>query len=163
MDNLFVTFNKNSEIGENTALRLQTLSNLYGFSVLLPYRNSHNISSETKSRINNSKFVLSFCIDNFSEALQQDLEYAVAKNKPIVVIYDHNQPKKIDFNGKSNVKEVFIDYSNIDENLHDISGFVKEQFEEIKSNEKEKLISGIGVVVLIGLGLLAAWAFSEKE
>jgi hypothetical protein len=35
MENLFVTYNKNSEIEENTALRLQTLSNLYGFSVFV--------------------------------------------------------------------------------------------------------------------------------
>ncbi len=165
MENLFVTYNKNAEIEENTALRLQTLSNLYGFSVLLPYRlNSLNISTETKTRINNSKFVLAFCIEYFSPSLKQELDYALTVNKPIVVIYDQSEGKKINFPNNSNVKEVYIDYDNTDATLHEVSKFIKSKFSEIQKNEADKNGSAIGIaIVALGLGLLAAWALSEKE
>jgi len=164
MKNVFITYNNNSEIGENTALRMQTLSNLYGFSVFLPYRISKsNISRETKERINNSRFILAFSIGRYSKILKNELEYALSRKKPIIIIYDKKEKNKIHFPNKSNVKEVIIDYYNTDKALHQISDFLDQQFNnaEIKQKKNENAIGT--ALVGIGLGLLAYWALSDKN
>ena len=92
------------------------------------------------------------------------MDYALTLNKPIVVIYDQSEGKKINFPNNSNVKEVYLDYSNTDKNLHEISEFIKNKFSEIQKNETDKIGSAIGItIVALCLGLLTAWALSEKE
>ncbi|MEA3495237.1 MAG: hypothetical protein U9R42_04300 [Bacteroidota bacterium] len=161
MKNIFITYNKNSEIGENTALRMQTLQSLYGLKIFLPYRlHSKSISNETKIRIEKSRFILAFSIDKFTETLKEELEYALAKNKPVVVIYDEQQGKNIKFNKNKNVEEVYIDYYNTDEALHQISDFLRTKFSNAEKKQTENAI-GIGLVA-IGLGLLVNWALTDK-
>jgi len=164
MKNVFITYNNNSEIGENTALRMQTLSNLYGFSVFLPFRiGKSTISQETKERINNSRFILAFSIGKYSKILRDELEYALSKNKPIIIMYDRKEKNKIHFPNKNNVKEVLIDYYNTDEALHQISNFLDEQFNDIKLKQ-QKNENAIGTALVgIGLGLLAYWTLSDSK
>jgi len=163
MKNILITYNSNSEVEENTALRMQTLSNLYGYTVLLPYRiNSTVISGETKTRIGNSRFVLAFCLDAFSEILKQDLDYALTQNKPIIVIYDETKGRKINFPNNSNVREVFIDYYHTDEALHEISTFIGSKFTEEEQKQKKAETALGTALVAVGLGLLTYWAFSNK-
>ena len=162
MKKVFITYNKNSEIGENTALRMQTLSNLYGYSVLLPYRlHNANISVETKKRIDNSRFILAFSINGFSPTLKNELDYALKKSKPIIVIYDYKEGRTINFPNNADVKEVSIDYYNTNEALHQISEFLDSKFTDIELKNKNTE-NAIGVALVgIGLGLLAYWALSE--
>ena len=164
MKNVFITYNNNSDIGENTALRMQTLSNLYGFSVFLPFRIGHSdISFETKERIDNSRFILAFAIGRYSRILKNELEYALSKKKPIIIIYDKKERNKIKFPNRSNVKEVIIDYYNTDEALHQISNFLNEQFADLNSRKKSNE-HAIGTALIgIGLGLLAYWALSDNR
>ncbi len=55
----------------------------------MPYRTSDTINLETKNRIKNSSFVLSFSPDEFpSENLNKELNYADQINKPIVIAFD---------------------------------------------------------------------------
>lgn len=163
MKNIFITYNKSSEVEENTALRMQTLSSLYGLTVNLPFRlQSQDISSETKKRITNSRFVLAFSIDDFTDTLRQDLDFALTENKPIIVIYDTNKGRNINFPNNANVEEVFIDYYNTDDALHQISKFLKARFVELDKNQK-KNENALGIaLVAVGLGLLASWALAEK-
>ncbi len=164
MKNVFITYNNNSEIGENTALRMQTLSNLYGFSIFLPYRiGKSNISRETKERINNARFILAFSIGRYSKILKHEIEYALSKNKPIIIIRDKKEKNIFHFPDKSNVKEVLIDYYNTDEALHQISDFLEKQFNNIELKQK-KNENAIGTALVgIGLGLLAYWALSDNN
>lgn len=164
MKNVFITYNHNSEIGENTALRMQTLSNLYGYSVQLPYRlQNSTISSETKARISKSKFILAFAMNDLTEVLRNELEFALGKNKPIIVIYDQAEGETIDFYDNANVKTVFIDYYKTEDALHKISVFLEEKFRGIEQ-QKRNTENAIGTALVgIGLGLLAYWALSGKK
>lgn len=55
MSNIFISYNPNEEIEQNTALRMQTIASLYNISVELPARQQipakAKISSETQNRI----------------------------------------------------------------------------------------------------------------
>lgn len=166
MSNVFVTYNKNSEIGENTALRLQTLSSLYGFNVDLPYRVNESINSETKNRIKSSSFILSFSPDNFiSNNLIQELSYADKINKPIVIAFNkfHTQPE-IPVDG-SNVKFFPIDFYDIDNSINQIAEFLEEALKNNSVNHfNEKQNDGLAkVLITLGIGLLAAWVLSSNE
>ena len=166
MNNVFVTYNKNSEIGENTALRLQTLSSLYGFNVNLPYRINETVNSETKNRIDKASFVLCFSPDNFlSKNLIAELSYADKINKPIVIAFDKNylQPK-IPVSGK-NVKFFSVNFYDIDSSINQIASFLEEALKngKVKNNTQNSNDGLAKVLVTLGIGLLAAWALSSKE
>jgi hypothetical protein len=167
---IFISYNHNSQPEESTALRLQTISNLYGLSVSLPYRlrNISNISSETKTRIENSSFVVAFCIDGLTKLLNEELSFAISKNKPLIVIYDNAKGKKINFKDNVNVKEVFVDFTKTDDALHKIAEFLRTSLSKTyvkKTTQKtQNEDSGLGIALLgIGLGLLAAWSLSKEN
>ena len=166
MDNVFVTYNKNSEIGENTALRLQTLSSLYGFNVDLPYRINNTINSETKNRISKASFVLCFSPDDFtSDNLTNELAYADQINKPIVIAFDKNYSKPmIPVSGK-NVKFFPIDFYDIDNSINEIARFLEKTLKtkSVRNNTQNSNGGLAKVLVTLGIGLLAAWVLSSKE
>ncbi|RME17469.1 MAG: hypothetical protein D6799_03855, partial [Bacteroidetes bacterium] len=110
---VFVTFNPNSEVEERTALRLQTIANLYGVEVLLPYRRiSNKLSSETKNRIDRSRIVIAFSGSKLTSHLKQELIYAKSQNKTIVVIYNTSIGKNLIFKDYEKVQEFYLDYDN---------------------------------------------------
>lgn len=167
MDNVFVTYNKNSEIGENTSLRLQTLSSLYGFNVDLPYRISNTINSETKKRIENASFVLCFSPDNFTSGnLIHELTYADKINKPIVIAFDKNNLEpKIPISG-SNVKFFPVNFYDIDDAINEIARFLENvsKPKSITNHSNKNPNDGLAkVLVALGIGLLAAWVLSSEE
>jgi len=165
---IFITYNHESKAEESTALRLQTISNLYGFSINLPNRLGVNktVSNETMLRILNSNFVVAFCIDGLDELLKNEVQYAISINKPLIVIYDNEKRKTINFENISNVIEVFVDFNKTDDALHSIAEFLRrklvaDESKLISGTEKD---SGLGIALLgIGLGLLAAWSFSQDN
>jgi len=167
MENIFITYNPSSEAESNTALRLQTISNLYGISVLLPYRhkNETEINSETHNRIERSQFIVAFCLNKLTKHLKQELETSIQLKKPIIIIYDKYGNNKINFGKYMNVKEVFVDFNDIDSASHTIASFLKEKLKIAKSTKvtkKEKSNNGLGLALIgVGLGLLALWALSK--
>jgi len=167
-NNIFITYSPISQAEESTALRLQTISNLYGLSVALPYRqlNNTSINFETKNRIDNSTFVVAFCVEGLTEFVKAELDYAISKKKPIIVIYDVAQGETLNFNSNANINEVFVDFNKTDEALHNIADFIRSKIglTKIKPTQKPNNESGLGVALLgIGLGLLAAWALSKEN
>lgn len=167
---IFISYNHNSQHEESTALRLQTISNLYGFNISLPYRlrNVSTTSIETKTRIDHSSFVVAFCIDGLTKLLKDELKYAITKKKPLIVIYDRAKGKKINFKDNINVKEVFVDFTKTDDALHTIAEFLRSILSKATVNKTARKTqnedSGLGVALLgIGLGLLAAWALSKDK
>ena len=167
--NIFITYNPKSESEESTALRLQTISNLYGLNILLPYRiGTTGLSLETKSRIDKSYFVVSFCIERLSKQQKEDLTFAIQQKKAIIVLYDANKDVKINFKGVPNVKEIHVDFTKTDEALHNIADFLRKKLVGSSVNKvtrkKQDDESGLGIALLsIGLGLLAAWTFSNEK
>ncbi len=167
---IFISYNHNSQPEESTALRLQTISNLYGLSVSLPYRlrNTSSITNETQTRIENSSFVVAFCVDGLTKLLKEELSYAISKKKPLIVIYDSAKGKKINFKDNVNVKEVFVDFTKTDDALHKIAEFLRTSLAASTTKKTTKKTqnedSGLGIALLgIGLGLLAAWALSKDK
>ncbi|PTX61067.1 hypothetical protein C8N46_105223 [Kordia periserrulae] len=168
MKNVFVTYNVGSESGENTALRLQTLSNLYGFNVDLPYRGvfGNLLHSETKKRIERSSFILSFSTDlHQSENLKNELIYADSIGKPIVIAFNQHQNKpNIPVKG-NNVKFFPINFYDIDNSIKKIASFLDKQLNKghltNKKESKNKDDGAAKVLLALGLGLLAAWAISS--
>ena len=153
---IFVTYNQNAYGEQNTALRLQTIANLYGISVALPARNSGNnpINDETRNRIKNSDFVLAFSLNGMQENVSHELGDAIAKKKPIVVIYDKNNGRNINFKDYPHIKEVFMDMSNSEEALHDITGFINTELNK-KNDKNQNVIVQTGIAVVgIAVGLL---------
>jgi hypothetical protein len=167
---IFVCYNPNAQPEESTALRLQTISNLYGLKVSLPSRqtSANGISQETKLRIDNSRFVVAFCLESLSYLLTEELNYAILKQKPIVVIYDVDAGKKINFKEVGDVKEVFVDFSQTDDVIHEIADFLRAKLKlsqtQSELQQTRNNNTGLSIAVLgIGIGLLAAWALSQEK
>ncbi len=174
---VFVTFNPNSEVEERTALRLQTIANLYGVEVLLPYRRiSNKLSSETKNRIDRSRIVIAFSGSKLTSHLKQELIYAKSQNKTIVVIYNTSIGKNLIFKDYEKVQEFYLDYDNTDRTLHEIAQFLRDKADNLKrgkskpnsaatrgSRKKVQATESGALTALlsIGLGLLAFWALSK--
>ena len=170
---LYLTYNPNVDIEQNTALRLQTISNLYAVSVELPARvlDKSGISIETQNRIARSAFVLAFSLYKMSSSLQKELHYAMSLGKHIVVIYDKKIGKTINFNEYPNFQEVHIDFDNTDAALHQIAQYLQRSlYAPITQNPPPSINNedsiGLGTilgVVGIGLGLLALWGVTAKK
>ena len=167
---IFVSYNFQAEAEEATALRLQTISNLYGMQVALPFRLAQRtrIHEETQLRIKQADLVVAFCMQDLTDLLKQELSYAIEQKKPIVVIYDQSKGKKINFQNQALAKEVFVDFRETDKALHEIADFIRKQLPLPNQNQLSGTPSqnenGIAIALLgIGLGLLAAWALSKDE
>ena len=86
----YVTYNSRSELGRQTAFRVQTLANLYGHTIYLPARNCYKkvLSETTKERIADSNVIIAIGVGRLSRVLKWELEYALQQNKPVVFISD---------------------------------------------------------------------------
>jgi hypothetical protein len=167
---IFVTYNPESSVEQNTALRLQTIANLYGIAVVLPSRLYGNglINDETKTRINNSDLILAFSLNGMFPNVSQELGHAIVEEKSIIVVYDKNIGKNINFRNYSHLKEVYIDDNNSEQALHEISGFINTEFKQKskskKTNALDVLGAGVGIAIMgIALGLLALLSLGTKN
>ena len=103
-----------------------------------------------------------------SKQQKEDLAFAIQQKKPIIVLYDANKDVKINFKGVPNVKEIHVDFTKTDEALHNIADFLRKKLVGTSVNKvtrkKQDDESGLGIALLsIGLGLLAAWTFSNEK
>lgn len=166
MKSIYISYNPDNAMEQNTALRMQTISSLYGISVELPARiNTNSLSTETKNRIIRGSFILAISLYQMSEALKKELSFAMQQKKPIIVIYDAQIGKTIEFNGYSNVQEIHIDFNNTEPSLHQIAQFLQKQpaLQPPKQEEKDNSMGVALGVVAIGLGLLALWGLAKDE
>lgn len=164
MDNiLFLSYNKDSDIGQHSALRLQTIAGLYGFSVVLPLRraNSTALNQETKTRIDSANMVAIFALEGVSKGVNEEIVYASQKNKPVIVLFQKGFPQ-----GRipkdDNIRAVEVDFNSIDKASHEVAEFLKDQFPGRTKKAKETSGSG-SALILLGLGLLAAWAITKDK
>lgn len=163
MNVFYITYNPKSEIESNTAVRLQTLSNLYGIKTLLPYRTNTGFNKhEDKIRISQCDIIIAFSLEKLSKELTNELEEAINQNKRIIIIYDKSTGKNINFKSYNNLKEIYVDFNDTDKALNDISSFIKSQ--PGRKTQKRKKENALGLAFMgVGLGLLALWALNKSE
>lgn len=184
---IYITYNSSNktQVEESTALRLQTLSNLYGISVYLPFRASLKFESdlESKNRIKTSDYVVVLSMTSLSARLKEEINFSIKEKKPIIVIYDKAKGKNIKFLNNDNIKEVTLDAYNSEETLHNIAQYLLDELEsksvavKIPSKKATTQITkktstssskneqaGLGIALLgIGLGLLSLALLSNDE
>jgi hypothetical protein len=93
---IFVSYNPGVTMEQSTALRLQTLSSLYGVEVSLPDRlATKELKATTKDRILNAHVFVMFCTRKLSKAVKEETEFALHNNKRVVIFYDRATGKII--------------------------------------------------------------------
>lgn len=150
-------------MGQHSALRLQTIAGLYGFSVVLPLRrpNSSLLNQETKTRIDSADMVAIFALEGVSKGVNEEIVYASQKNKPVIVLFQRGMTHSgLPQNEK--IKIVEVDFNYIDKASHEVAEFLKGQFSARTKKGKETAGSG-SALILLGLGLLAAWALTKDK
>lgn len=166
MSTLFITFNRNTRPEESTALRLQTISQLYGLRVELPYRIESikpAITGETKKRIDRSLGVVCISLEQPTEELIEELDYAYQNKK--IIVHIHNVKLKLDPIDQAlsnNLIRVPIDPHNdkhIGETLHNIGKFFEKKMTEKNS---QNLSAGLALIG-IALGMLALSQLNDDE
>ncbi len=161
--NIFLNYNQGSDFGQNTALRLQTISNLYGSSVSLPARTvngGNGMSHITQERIAAASIVVGFGLEEGTSVMAEELKYAIQIQKPIVFVYDKPTGNTIDFGSYDKIKTVEIDYMDTDDAIHTVAEFLG----QLPENQKHKKEIGLSSALIgVGLGLLALWALNKSE
>lgn len=167
-DSIYITYNPNSQIEENTALRLQTISHLYGMNVNLPYRNLGVYTEpkeETKKRINASSLVVAFSLEHLSEMVLKEINYSLSKKKLIIVVIDSKYAKEIALSKEHpNIGTIGIDKNNpySSQTLEKIASFAKTFSENKKKKEKEESSAGLALVG-VGISLLALYLMNKDD
>ncbi|QCO40994.1 hypothetical protein E4413_08785 [Leptospira interrogans] len=165
MSSLFVTFNRNTRPEESTALRLQTISQLYGLRVELPYRIDSLkpiVTEETKKRIDRSLGIVCISLVNPTEELLSEVNYANEQNKIIIHIHDSKiQMPPVNESKNKNLFRIGIDFEkdNHNDTFHKIGNFFAE-----KSNKEnsQRLNAGLALIG-IALGMLVLSHFDDDK
>jgi len=161
--NIFLNYNQGSAFGQNTALRLQTISNLYGLSVSLPARMVNGgeiISHISKERLSAASIVVAFGLEAPTNVMIEELKYAIQLQKPIVFIYDESTGNTINFDNYDKVQIAEINYLDTDDAIHTVAEFL----EKLPESQKHKKETSLNTALIgVGLGLLALWALNKKD
>lgn len=164
MKSIFLTYNQDSQVGKNTALRMQTISNLYGMSVNLPARSigkETRMNEETARRIAASDVFVSFFLEDLTPAMKQEADHALQLKKPTLELYNPDIIQKVNTKLPSFYQAVPIDFENTDDTLHKVGEFIDQIAPTYKFDKKA---NGLSVALVgIGLGLLALWALNRVE
>lgn len=154
---VFLTYNRGSDWEESTAMRLQTLANLYKLNLYLPYRDlepSQMMIRQIQEWIKKSNTVIGLLLDGNSQWVLQEIEFAIANNKTVIVIYDDKNfsPTAI----HENFYPIKYNEENSDETLHQIILFLNR-----REHKLQKKLDAEKTLLTVGLGLLAAWGLSK--
>lgn len=165
---IFITYNSLSKREESTALRLQTIANMYGVNVEIPDRYGVGAATNTLQRIKRASYVIAFPLQSLSEEVKRDLDNAIASNKTIIVVFDSRNGRTVEFKDYKKVKEVPVDFvnQNVDEVLHQISDFIRKSHSQTTKTKPSSLTDserGLLGLLAAGLGLLALAALADSK
>ena len=148
----FISYNTRPE-ERVVVYRLQTLASASGITVLLPLREGHGLTAETKRRIRDADSVIAFLTSNVTAAVREELAYAQAQNKLIVPIADHGA--KVSHLGDAH----WIKYDP----RTDTPGTVEKQgLEFLEGKKQSKDNQQAALLAVLAIGLLALLT-SEKS
>jgi len=164
-NNIYITYNPNSEQERILANDLYNKGRQNGYFIYLPERNySNKISPQTKSNIDSSNWFVIFSTSVLSETVTQEIDYAfkAKQDNQIIVIYSSHYGKNINFSGRKPI-EMYID----DYNLNSIEKFKNDLFKKVSPKSPEKKESLSALEILLGIGaailLLGALATDKKD
>lgn len=161
---IYFTFNPNVRVERSTALRVQTISKLYGLNIGLPYRlenlENSELTNETKTRIDLSKIFVCYSSMKESKTVSLEIEYALEKNKIVVRLFDE---RAVIVNLLPHTKNLYSQRVSFTEgnftiHLDEISKFLREQTKEI-----QKYLNQIDSVLMIYLGMLVLSNYDPEE
>lgn len=160
---IFVSYNPGVEIEQSTALRLQTLSSLYGATIYLPDRLGTNVLKETtKQKIADSQIFVMFSTQQLMKNVQEEVNYALQLAKRVVIFYDARVGKNLNTAQNANLIETTFDpftedAASIMKKAMDLGGF------QDSSGGSSNANNGLSAVVGIGLGLFLLWALTKED
>lgn len=165
---IYLTYNPKSRQEEATALRLQTIANLYGIEILLPDRLGVGQEANTQQRIKRADFIIAFALSTISTKVLNELKLGLAFDKNIIIVNDKKVGKTVNTDKHTNVIYANIDFQTgqTDQALHNITEFIhKKYFEkEIKNKKKvEEMEKGILAFSAVALGVLALATLASDE
>ncbi|MFD0762846.1 toll/interleukin-1 receptor domain-containing protein [Lutibacter aestuarii] len=162
-NNIYITYNPDSENERNLANDLYNKGRQNGYFIYLPERNYHNrISPQTKSNIDSSNWFVIFSTSLLSETVTEEIDYAFKskQDNQIIVIYSSHNGKNINFNGRKPIEMYIEDYD-----LNSIEKFKNDLFKRVslKSLEKKEGLSALEVLLGIGAAILLIGALTSNK
>lgn len=156
---MFVTFNRHTSPEEFTALRLQTISNLYYVPIELPFRfEQRTITDETKKRIDRSNVVFCFSSAHPDEEVLSEIKYALENNKIVIHVCDSKiQPPTF---SHSNLFHLSVDFSTdlCSNVLNQISMFLVSKF-----GPNYNRLNVLNALIGIHVGMLSLCYFEDED
>jgi hypothetical protein len=165
---IFLTYNPKVTLEQSTALRLQTIANLYGLRVELPDRMGASAVESTQQRISRAAYVVAIALKPIAPAVKEELNYAAQLGKTIIIIYDEHASKTVNFRNNTNVIQTPINFNSpdIEQVLHKVSSFIAEQQTkntDIKGADNNDADKSLIALLGIALGALALAAIFSKD
>lgn len=163
---VFISYNPDSEVEQTLAIRLHTIGAVHGFNMLLPDRsfNSNLVSLETRNRIMLADFFILFSTKPMSRVVAEEIGIAYSKlqdKSRILVVYDQNVGANL--SAENQHTPVFI---NTHEDPLKIVTAITTTLKSVQTKKQgnEGLLSSLGGILLVGLGLFALnELFAEEE
>ncbi|MBL0745015.1 hypothetical protein [Chryseolinea lacunae] len=152
---VFISYNPDSDLEQTLAVRLHTIGAVSGFDMLLPDRSRHSktISLETKNRINIASYFILFSTSPLSAVVQQEIAWAFDRLRDrsrIIIIYDQRVGKNL--KNAENCTEIYVD---LNAEPQSIASEITSKLKSIPKNGSGDFSSGMGALLLTGLGLFA--------
>lgn len=163
MSKIFISYNPNIEEEQSLALRLQTLSSLYGISILLPDRyGAKSIKPSTKERISEADLFVMFSTSKLSDMVSEEVSWALEKSKKVLIIYDKHKGKNLT-TPKGVIEIEFDPYKESpDQVLHNVLTQAGLETQENKLSTSEGS-GAIAALLGLGLALVMLAAFANRK
>ncbi|MDI7164132.1 hypothetical protein [Leptospira santarosai] len=161
---IFISFNPNIRVEESTALRLQTISKLYGLEIDLPYRlDSYEdsiLTEETKRRIKLSKIFVCYSSADQSKAVTSEIEYALEQGKILIRLFSENAEVNhlLPVVNQVYSQKLELSQNNITQTLIEISTFL-----ENNPGEIQKYSGVVTAALMIYFGMIALRNYDEED
>ncbi len=163
-NNIYITYNPNSEKEKKIAFDLFNKGRQNGYFIYLPERNlSDRLTFQTKSNIDSANWFVVFSTSSLSNTVIQEIEYAfqTKKDNHIIIIYSSHFGKNINFSGRTPIEMYINDYD-----LNSIEKFKNDLFEKIspkKNTPKNGGLSGLEILLGIGAAILLLGALTSDK
>ena len=177
---VFVTYNPGNPLEQTIATRLHTIGAVSGFRVYLPdrYNSISILDEETKSRINQSDYVVMFSLGKLSSIVKQEIQTAfkhIGDKSKIIVVYDKHKGKNLTGEIAKHFTPFYFDkYSNKqDELLKAIASTItqksktdtiaKPRLTAVKKQKQANETNALAALLGVGIGLLVLGALSSSK
>lgn len=177
---VFVTYNPGNSLEQTIATRLHTIGAVSGFRIYLPdrYNSISILDEETKSRINQSDYVVMFSLGKLSSIVKQEIQTAfehIGDKSKIIIVYDKHGGKNLTGEITKHFTPFYFDkYSNRqDELLKAITNTIahknraeiiaKQKQKPAKVKEQTNETNAIAALLGVGLGLLILGSLINSE